>query len=176
MSYGEFLLRWYNLLFLAVGAAGLAAALMGRGRLGRDPVPAASTALAAAVAGLTLNGAVHDLRLGDPADHFWWVLPAALLVGAAAGWGFTRARDRWFPPVRGVRLNPTGQEGAEARVVSSSVDEEPGSGRAQWQDEEGVLTLVKCHTAEGTMKFGADVRLEAYDEAEDSYLVVYVSE
>lgn len=175
MSYGEFLLEWYNLVFLAAGTVGLAAALLGR-RLGRDPVPVASTALTAGVAGLTLNGAVHDLRLGDPAGHFWWVLPAALALGAAAGWGFTKARDRWFPPVRGVRLNPPGQEGAEARVVSASVEEEPGSGRAQWQDEEGVLTLVKCHTAEGSMKFGADVRLESFDEAEDSYLVEYVSE
>jgi len=175
VSYGEFLLQWYNLLFLATGLAGLGLALFGRSR-SRGALPLAATTLSTAVAGLTLNGAVHDLRLGDPADHFWWVLPAALVLGSALGWGFSRARDRWFPPVEGVRLNPPGQEGAEARVVSSSVEEEPGSGRAQWQDEDGVLTMVKCHTAEGSMKFGARVRLEEYDEAGDSYLVVYRSE
>lgn len=175
MSYGEFLLQWYNLIFLAAGVLGLAVALFGGGP-DRDPLRFAATALATAVVGLTLNGAVHDLQLGSPVDHFWWVLPSALLGGGALGWGITRARDRWFPPVRGVRWTPEGEEGAEARVVSSSVGEEPGSGRAQWQDDEGVVTLVRCHTAEGTMKFGARVRLEEYDEAEDSYLVVYRSE
>lgn len=175
MSYGEFLLQWYNLIFLAAGAVGLAAALFGSGE-DRDPLRFAATALSASILGLTLNGAVHDLRLGPPAGHFWWVLPAALVGGGLLGWGIERARDRWFPPVQGVRWNPAGQEGAEAQVVSSSVDEEPASGRAQWQDEEGVLTLVKCHTAEDEMKFGARVRLEEYDESGDSYLVVYRSE
>jgi len=163
VNYGEFLLQWYNLLFLAVGAGGLGLALYSR-RRGRDSLPVGATALAAAVAGLTLNGAVHDLGLG------------ALVLGAGAGWALTRARDRWFPPIEGVRWNPPGQEGAEARVVSSSVEEEPGSGRAQWQDEDGVVTLVRCHTAEGSMKFGARVRLEEYDEEGSSYRVVYRSE
>lgn len=175
MSYGEFLLQWYNLIFLAVGAVGLAAALLGGGEE-RAPLRFAATALSVSIIGLTLNGAVHDLRLGDPAAQFWWVLPASVVGGALFGWGIERARNRWFPPVQGVRWNPPGQEGAEARVVSSSVDEEPASGRAQWQDDEGVLTLVKCHTAEDEMKFGARVRLEEYDEAGDSYLVVYRSE
>ena len=175
MSYGEFLLQWYNLLFLAAGVGGLGLALYRR-RRGRDPLPVGATALATAVAGLTLNGAVHDLGLGDPADHFWWVLPAALLLGAGAGWALTRARDRWFPPSEVGGWNPAGEEGAEARVVSSSGEEEPGSGRAQWQDEDGVLTLVRCHTAEGSMKFGARVRLEEFDEEGNSYRVVYRSE
>ena len=175
MSYGEFLLQWYNLIFVAAGAVGLAAALFGGGE-DRDPLRFAATALSTSIVGLTLNGAIHDLRLGDPAGHFWWVLPGALVGGALLGWGIESARNRWFPPVRSVRWNPPGQEGAEARVVSSSVEEEPASGRAQWQDEDGVLTLVKCHTAEDEMKFGARVRLEEYDEARDSYLVVYRSE
>lgn len=175
MNYGEFLLQWYNLLFLAAAAAGLAVALFGR-RLQRDAFPIAATILSVALAGLTLNGAVHDLRLGDPAGHFWWVLPAAIVSGGAFGWALTWARNRWFPPVRGVRWNPPGQEGAEARVVTSSVDPEPGSGRAQWQDAEGILTLVKCHTEEESMKFGAHVRLVEFDEEAESYLVVYRSE
>lgn len=174
MSYGEFLLQWYNLIFLAAGAVGLAAALFGGEE--RDPLRFAATALSASILGLTLNGAVHDLRLGDPAGHFWWVLPTALVGGGLLGWGIERARDQWFPPVQGVRWNPPGQEGTEAQVVSSSVGEEPASGRAQWQDEEGVLTLVRCHTAEDEMKFGARVRLEEFDEEEESYLVVYQSE
>lgn len=175
MSYGEFLLQWYNLIFLAAGAAGLAAALFGD-RDDRDPLRFAATAISTALVGLTLNGAIHDLRLGEPAAHAWWVLPSALVAGALLGWGIESARNRWFPPVRGVRWNPPGQEGAEARVVSSSVEREPASGRAQWQDEDGVLTLVRCHTAEDSMKFGARVRLEEYDEDADSYLVVYRSE
>lgn len=175
MNYGEFLLQWYNLVFLAAVGAGLAAALAGP-RLGRDPFSLASGCLSTGLAGLTLNGAVHDLALGDPAGHFWWVLPASLLVGLGLGWALTRARDRWFAPIRGVRWNPGGEEGSEARVVSSSVDEAPGSGRAQWQDEEGVVTLVRCHTGGGTMKFGARVRLEEFDEADESYRVVYRSE
>lgn len=176
MSYGEFLLRWYNLVFLAAGALGAVVAFAGRSREGTGSFLPAATALATALAGLTLNGAIHDLRLGDPASHFWWVLPVSLLVGGASGLGLRWARDRWFPPVRGVRLNPPGEEGARAKVVSSSVDEAPASGRAQWQDEDGVLTLVKCHTGEGSMGFGADVRLESWDDEEESYLVVYRSE
>lgn len=176
MSYGEFLLQWYNLVFLATGTLGAAVALTGRSREGRDRFLPAAAALATALVGLTLNGAIHDLRLGDPASHFWWVLPVSLLAGGASGLGLRWARNRWFPPVRGVRLNPPGQEGAEAKVVSSSVDEAPASGRAQWQDEDGILTLVKCHTREGEMGFGAEVRLESRDEEEESYLVVYRSE
>ena len=175
MSYGEFLLQWYNLIFLVAGVVGLAAALFGGGE-DRDPFRFAATALSTSIVGLTLNGAIHDLRLGDPAGQFWWVLPSALVGGALFGWAMERARNRWFPPVQGVRWNPPGQEGAEARVVSSSVGQEPASGRAQWQDEDGVLTLVKCHTAEDEMKFGARVRLEEYDADGESYLVVYRSE
>lgn len=175
MSYAEFLVQWYNLAFLAAAGTGLVVAVAG-GRLGRDPFPFAATALAVGLAGLTLNGAVHDLRLGDPADHFWWVLPAAVAGGGVLGWALTWARNRWFAPIRGLRWNPPGQEGEEARVVSSDVDEEPGSGRAQWQDNDGVLTLVRCHTGSGSMNFGARVRLEEYDESEESYRVVYRSD
>ncbi|MFB6368243.1 MAG: hypothetical protein ABEJ00_01325, partial [Gemmatimonadota bacterium] len=159
MSYGEFLLQWYNLVFLAAGALGAVVALAGRSREEGGRFLPAAAALATALVGLTLNGAIHDLRLGDPASHFWWVLPVSRL-------GLRWARNRWFPPVRGVRFNPPGQEGVEAKVVSSSVDEEPASGRAQWQDEDGVLTLVKCHTREGEggMGFGADVEKNKEDE------------
>lgn len=175
MSYGEFLVQWYNLIFLAAGALGLFLALTGRSRE-RDPFPPAAAALAVSLAGLTLNGAVHDLGLGDPADHFWWVIPASLLLGGGASRLLTWARDRWFPPIRGVRWNPGDRVGAEARVVSATVTGEHGSGRAQWQDRDGVLTLVRCHTDGGTMNFGARVRLERWNEEAESYLVAYRSE
>lgn len=127
---------------------------------------------ATAVAGLTLTGAVHDLGLGSPADHLGWIYPAALASGGLGGWLLWKARMRWFPPVQGVRVNPPGQTGARGRIVSSSVTGEPGSGRAQWKGRDGVLTLVRCHTAGDELFFGDEVRLEEFDDDARSYRVV----
>lgn len=170
MTYLEFLARPYNVVFLAVGALG-AAVLVASRRREEDLFLLHAGLIALAVAGLTLNGAIHDLALGDPADRFPAVLGLSVVIAAAAAGVGRLVRDRFFPPVREVHFNERGLEGAEARIVSRSVDTTPGSGRAHWHDGEGGLHLVSCHTAEGRLEFGSTVRLEAFDDDHDSYRV-----
>lgn len=170
MSYLEFLGRPYNVVFLVTGAVGVVVLVLGRGRE-KDLFLVHAGLIALAFAGLTLNGAIHDLGLGDPADRFPTVLGLSVVIGAA-GAGVSRlVRDRFFPPVQSVHFNDRGLEGVEARVVSRSVEAEPGSGRAHWHDGEGGLHLVSCHTSEGRIGFGKTVRLETFDEEHHSYLV-----
>lgn len=171
MSYPEFLVQWYNLVFLAFAAAGLAAWAWGRATA-RDLSFVPACLAGVAVVGLTLTGAVHDLQLGSPRDYFPLLFPLALLLGAGAGWGVHRLRMRWFPPVNGLRWNPEGEEGQVARIISPEVTGEPGSGRAQWQNESGVLTVVRCHTRGPELRFGKDVELHEYDGTHESYRVV----
>ena len=170
MSYLEFLARSYNLVFLALGVLG-AGILWWSRRREEDLFLAHAGLIALAVAGLTLNGAIHDLALGDPADRFPAVLGLSVVIAAAAAGVGRLVRDRFFPPVREVHFNERGLEGVEARIVSRSVDGEPGSGRAHWHDGDGGLHLVTCHTDEGRLEFGTTVRLEAFDDEHGSYLV-----
>lgn len=169
MSYLEFLARPYNLVFLALGAAGVVVLFAAR-RREEDLFLLHAGLIALAVAGLTVNGAIHDLALGDPAERFPEVLGISVVIAAAAAGVGRLVRDRFFPPVRKVHFNERGLEGVEARIVSRSVDPEPGSGRAHWHDGEGGLHLVSCHTAEGRLEFGSTVRLEAFDDEHGSYL------
>lgn len=170
MSYLEFLARPYNLVFLALGFASLVVRVI-HGRGDRDLFAWFAGLLAACVLGLTINGAIHDLSLGDPADRFPLVLTISLVAAVPVGWGIARIRQRLFPPVESIQFNEPGQSGMEARVVSREVGQEPGSGRAQWHDGKGGLHIVRCHTGGATVKFGSQVRLEAFDEEEGSYLV-----
>lgn len=170
MSYLEFLLRPFNLPFLGAVAAGVAV-WIGARRTGRDLFLARAGLVAFGVAGLTLTGAVHDLRLGSPAGRLPEILAASAVLAAVAAWGVRALRNRFFPPVRDVHFNEPGLEGVEARVVSDGVDEEPGSGRAHWHDGEGALHLVSCHSASGRIGFGESVRLEEYDDEHGSYRV-----
>lgn len=170
MSYLEFLVRPFNLVFLASTAAGVVVLLLSRSRE-RDLFVVHVGLLAFGVAGLTLTGAVHDFRLGPPGERLPEILLASAVLAAGAALGGRRIRDRFFPPVRDVRFNEPGLEGVEALVVSDGVDETPGSGRAHWHDGEGVLHLVACHSPGGRIEFGEDVRLEEYDDEHGSYLV-----
>lgn len=170
MSYLEFLQRPFNLLFLAAGGGGLVVLLVSR-RSDRDLFLVHVGLLAFSVAGLTLTGAVHDLRLGSPAARLPEIVALSALLAAGTAAGGRWLRDRYFPPVRHVRFNRPGLEGVEARVVSDGVDETPGSGRAQWHDGEGSLHLVACHAAEGRIEFGAIVRLEEFEDDHGSYRV-----
>lgn len=170
MSYFEFLGRPFNLPFVGALVLGLAVLVANR-RVSPDLFYGHAWLLALAVTGLTLNGAIHDLRLGDPAGRFPAVLVISGLVAGAAAFAARRIRDRLFPPVETVRFNEPGLEGAEARVVSRRVEEDPGSGRAQWHDGEGVLHFVTCHTASGSVGFGTTVTLEEFDDEHGSYLV-----
>jgi hypothetical protein len=73
--------------------------------------------------------------------------------------------------VEGVAFTVPGLEGSEARIVTRTVGPAPGSGRAQWQDERGVIHVVRVHTGEDLLRFGRRVRLVAWDEGERSYRV-----
>lgn len=170
MSYLEFLLRPFNLPFVGAAAAGVAVWIVAR-RAGRDLLLARVGLVAFGVTGLTLTGAVHDLRLGSPGGRLPEILVASAGLALAAAWGIRALRDRYFPPVRDVRFNEPGLEGAEARVVSDGVEEAPASGRAHWHDGDGALHLVACHSASGRIGFGESVRLEEYDDEHGSYRV-----
>lgn len=170
MSYLEFLTRPFNLVFVAAAVAGAAVLWLSR-RTERDLIYLHVGLIAFGVAGLTLTGAVHDLRLGSPAGRLPEVLALAAVLAGAAALGVRWIRDRFFPPVREVQFNREDLAGAEARVVSDGVGEEPGSGRAHWHDGEGSLHLVACHSAEGRIGFGRTVRLEEFEDEHRSYRV-----
>jgi hypothetical protein len=170
MTYLEFLGDWYNLAFLAIGTGGLGCAAAGR-VLGRDLFRVATALILTAVSGLTLNGAIHDLGLGGPAPRFPIVFVLSALVGWSGAWRLSRWRARHFRPISGVQFNLPGQEGVEARLVTRGVGPAPGSGRAQWQDDEGTLHIVHVHTAGEELGFGRRVRLDSFDSRAESYLV-----
>ena len=170
MTYLEFLSRWYNLVFLFLGAAGLTCAAWGRVRR-RDLFRVAATSVVTAVIGLTWNGTIHDLGLGSPTPWFPYVLVGSAAAGWLAGRWLWRFRGRHFRPIESVRFNRPGLEGVEARLVSRGAGPAAGSGRAQWQDEEGNLHIVHVHTAEGNLGFGRRVRLEHFDPETESYQV-----
>jgi len=170
MNYFEFLARWYNLPFGVFILAGIAAGMIARAR--RTRATALSTGLVAAgIVGLTWNGALHDLGIEGYADRFGRVLLASGLAGAAIGIATDRARRKLFPAVEGLAFTVAGLEGSEARVVSREVTSDPGSGRAQWRDEDGVLHIVRVHSGEGPIRFGRPVRLLEFDATSRSYRV-----
>ena len=166
MSYVEFLLQWYNLPWVAAAlAAGVGLAAGRRG-------PAWIGAFVAGVAGLTLNGGLHDLGIGPIGSKLPLVAAASLACGALAGWGLPRLRRRLLPPVTGVAFNQPGLEGREAIVLSARLEKD-GTGRARHRDEAGVSHIVRVHLDPGldaeAVRFGARVRLGAFDDARLSY-------
>lgn len=170
MNYLEFLARGYNLPFLALAAGAIAAGLYGRATRRRTTALATGLA-AAALVGLTWNGALHDLGVVDIGRRFPLVFVVSAGAGLLLGVGLDRARRRLFPPVEGVAFTEPGLEGNEARVVTRTAGPEPASGRAQWQDEAGVIHVIRIHTAGDLLRFGRRVRLVAWDEAARSYRV-----
>lgn len=170
MSYPEFLLQPYNLGFLASGVLGVGLLVANRWA-DRDLFLLSAGLISLSVVGLTLNGAIHDLGLGDPAGRFPLVVALSAVLAAGATVAARWVRNRYFPPVDAVHFNEPGLEGVTARVVSREVDDEPGSGRAQWHDGDGGLHLVACHTRGGTVGFGSQVVLERFEEDRGSYLV-----
>lgn len=171
MSYGEFLLQWYNLPWLAAGLGGALAWLVRRGG------PGATGALVAGIAGLTLNGGLHDLGLGPIGARFPIVAASSLLAGVLAGWGLPRLRRRILPPVTGVTFNEPGMEGREVIVLSASLAV-GDVGRARHRDADGVVHVVRvvnATRAEGNgepprpVRFGARLALGPFDEATRAY-------
>ena len=170
MTYFQFLAHWYNLVFLALGAAGLICAAWGRMR-GRDPFRLAATLVVSAVIGLTWTGTIHDLQLGDPGPRFPYVLIGSVLAGWLAGRRSGRIRARHFRPISAVRFNREGHEGVEARLDTRAAVAIPGTGRAQWQDAEGTLHVVHVHTSGEEIGFGRRVVLDQFDPSVESYMV-----
>ena len=170
MNYLEFLTRWYNLPFVVLILGGLLTGMVARAR-GRRATALSTGLVAAGVVGLTWNGALHDLGIEGYAERFGLVLLASGLAGAAIGIATDRVRRRLFPAVEGLAFTVAGLEGSEARIVSREATSDPGSGRAQWQDEDGVLHIVRVHSGAATIRFGRPVRLTEFDEDARSYLV-----
>lgn len=175
MTYLQFLGQWYNAVFLAAGLVGVV--LVVWGRVQRRCIFRPSVAfITAAVTGLTWNGAIHDLGLGSPALRFPLVTVVAIAAGLLVARVLGGIRDQHFRTITGVRFNRPGQEGAEGRIVTRWAGAEPGSGRVQWQDEDGVLHVVHVHTSGGQIGFGCRVRLVAFDSKSRSYLTVPIAE
>ena len=170
MTYFEFLSRWYNLAFLLLAVAGVGELVRAKIR-GEDRFRAAATMLIVAVAGLTWNGAIHDLGLGSAGPRFPWVLAGSAAIGWLGGRWVDVFRRRHLRPITAVRFHREGHEGVEARLVSRSVGPAPASGRAQWQDEEGELHIVRVHTEGAVLGFGRRVVLDAFDPTSNSYRV-----
>ena len=175
MAYLRFLGEWYNLVWVGAVCAGL---LLGLAR-SREAAAGPRTSpgvflLATGIAGLTLNGAIHDFRVGSL--ERWFPLAAGLALGA--GWVIARVasefRRRWFPPVRAVAFNQPGLEGEDAVVLTA--DLVPGRiGRARHRDESGTSHILRIHVADGgeagTLRFGGRVRLGEFDPDRRSYPV-----
>lgn len=191
MTYLQFLGQWYNLTWLAAVGVGLLLGLRTRAsrrdpptaeagaarpsavpRPGRPRTSPAMVLVAAGVAGLTLNGAIHDLRLGSPEARFPLVTLVSLVVGWCVAWAGARLRYRFAPPVMGLTFNRPGLEGGEAVVMSAGATSD-GTVRARHRDGAGVVHIVRIRVPEGQdatdLGFGRKVRLGAFDPQRGSY-------
>lgn len=175
MAYLRFLGEWYNLIWVGAICAGLLLVMLPRPTLPDGPRTSPGAVLiAAGVAGLTLNGALHDFRLGPIDRWFPLVAAVALASGWLVAWGASRFRHRWFPPVRAVAFNRPGLEGEEAVVLSTDL-EQGQIGRARHRDDTGTSHILRVHLREGSEasapRFGERVRLGTFDPDRRSYPV-----
>lgn len=183
MAYLRFLLEWYNLPWLLAVGAGLlvmaerrrrrrAAASGFRSATSGPSVSPSVLLVAAGIAGLTLNGALHDFRLDPVGRWFPLVAVLSLTAGWLIAWGGSRLRHRWFPHVGAVAFNQPGLEGEEAVVLSADLGPDR-IGRARHRDEAGVSNIVRVHVVEGAepgrFRFGQRVRLGTFDPERRSY-------
>lgn len=172
-EYLAFLSEWFNLPWLVAVAGGVLLAFLGPRRHLFSP---SALAIAAGVTGLTLNGAIHDLRLGAIGPRFPLVALLSLGVGALAGWLGPRLRDRIAPPVTGVTFNDPDLEGREAVILSARVGEGGDEiGRARHRDADGVSHIVRIRLADGgetaSLPFGSRITLDRYDRRARAYAV-----
>jgi len=167
LPYLDFLGEWFNLPF--VGAVVIGGALIvWRHRTVRPGwVPAA--VFAAGITGLTVNGAIHDLALGDPADQFPLVIVIAIVAGVGLAFAGSRVLHRAFPPVTGVTWNQPGLEGSIAQIVTATAGAESPTGRARVRDTDGVVHVVRVHAPGGSLRFGRRVRLGTFDDSRNAY-------
>lgn len=166
MSYAEFLVEWYNLPFVmaVVGAGVLAAALRRVGGSRWSPA-----LFLGGIAGLTMNGAIHDLGLGSPATRFPLVVAFALASGGGLVILGRRLRRRLFPPVTGVTWNQRGLDGSAAQIVTATGGPDSPFGRARVRDQEGVSHVVRVRFEGPALRFGRRIRLGSFDEPTESY-------
>lgn len=123
------------------------------------------------IAGLTLNGAIHDLGLGSPGSRFPLVLVISTLMGIGLSFAGSRIVRRLFPPVTGVTWNEPGLEGSIAQIVTATAGVDSPGGRARVRDAEGVVHVVRVHAAGGPLRFGRRVRLGPFDDTRRAYPV-----
>lgn len=168
MAYVRFLGEWYNVAWLGAIAVGLILVLARRPGAGSR---VSIFLVAAGVAGLTINGGLHDLGREPVGAKFLVVAAASLSIGALAAWAGPRIRRRLFPPVTGVTFDEPGLEGKPALVLAAGGEHGAGA-RARYRDEDGVSHVVRVHVDgdEGlALRFGRKIRLGAYDAPRGSY-------
>lgn len=180
MNYFEFLVQPYNLLWLAAAVGGLIALAFGgrRGHRALNPegrIPPVRTSirillLVAGLVGLTINGALHDLRLDPIGPRQPLVATVSLAAAWLLAWGGPRLRRRMFPPVTAVKFNEPGLEGAEAVVLSRGIGPNDEPGRARHYAEDGVSHIVRVAPAgRHSLRFGMKVTLGRFDDAKRAY-------
>jgi hypothetical protein len=182
VNYFEFLVQPYNLVWLAMIVAGVIALiwrarLRVRGSAGvpEAPPPPVRTSipvllLTAGLVGLTINGALHDLRLDPIGPRQPLVTTISLAAGWLLAWGGPRLRRRAFPPVTAVKFNEPGLEGAVAVVLSRGIGSGDEPGRARHHGDDGVSHIVRVAPAgEHTLRFGMKVTLGPFDDTKRAY-------
>lgn len=185
MSYLDFLLQWYNWPYL--GALAVAAVSLMRRHLLAAPGAAIGRllrlerlsglavirmfTLSVAVVGLTVNGALHDYWPEAQEAAFGPAFLLTLFLSAV----FTRAIgavvQQRFPQIKEVRWGGPGLSGRHGRVVSRMISADYRAGRAQVIGDDEILHVVLCKTRGDQIGYGAEVRLEEYDERDGRYFV-----
>ena len=169
MSYAEFLAQWFNLPYVVAVVVGVV--LLFRPNPEIRPAWVAGATLASGIIGLTLNGAIHDLALGTPAERFPLVFVIAATAGISLAFVGSRLLRRAFPPVTGVTWNQPGLEGAIAQIVTAIAGADSPSGRARVRDEDGVVHVIRVFSSGVSLRFGRRVRLGPFDHTRKGYPV-----
>ncbi len=185
VSYLDFLLEWYNWVYLAglLVALGTTARVRALERAGsalerwlgiRRVAPRSVLRIfvvSFVVVGLTISGAFHDYW---PSAQERGFLPSLLVTTLVAGlltrW-IGRYFERHFPQIRAVGWGSPGLSGRRGRVVSRVVSPEYRAGRAQVMGEDDTLHVVMCKTRAGEIPYGAAVVLREYDREDGRYYV-----
>lgn len=185
MNYLTFLIQWYNWPYLAgllVVALSLArpALLGGLGArlglwLGLKRASGYSVlrvfAVSLTVAGLTVNGALHDYWPAAQERGFFAGLVVTVLLSAVVTRLVGRVFEEHFPEIKAVSWGASGLSGSEGRVVSRMVSSDYRAGRAQVMGDDETLHIIMCKTRGGEIPLGALVMLGDYDDEDGRYFV-----
>ncbi len=185
MNYLDFLLQWYNWPYLAALLLAIASftRLQAIDRAGRrmgswvgirrvsGRALVRVFALAIAVVGLTVSGAIHDYWPARQEQGFLPGLVATTLIAALITRSIGRLFERHFPEIKAVGWGSPDLGGLKGRVVSGLVSPDYKAGRAHVMMEDGTLHTVMCKTEEGEITYGRTVRLGEYDASDGRYFV-----